>query len=149
MNFHETVRGKVFFEAQVPKLILVLQDIAAALERRPQTLTISGAEIPPHLLRDLYYGEYEPYFGLAPTAEYQEANRKVLAQMECLNARDDTGHRNEVDQLVSLMNERTSVELEQAFSAGYRCAIQLLMAGLLSPDQERKKEETSHDRKSV
>lgn len=149
MNFHETVRGKVFFEVQVPKLISALQDIAAALERRPQALGIPRMEIQPHLLRDLYYGEYEPYFNLGPTAEYQEANGKVLAQQERLQAKEDPGLRDEVEQLISLINARTSVELEQAFGAGYRCAVQLLMAGLLDPGQDRNKEETSHDRESV
>lgn len=42
LQFHETVRGKVFFESQLPSLIKALSRIANALEQKNESVSDSG-----------------------------------------------------------------------------------------------------------
>ena len=49
-----------------------------------------------------------------------------------------------VERLSDLSEERASIEREQAFCAGYRCAVQLLLCGLRAPGH-MVKEEPKHE----
>lgn len=44
MQFHETVYGKRFFEAQLPKLIAAINRLAEAIEHQNQQDKISSQE---------------------------------------------------------------------------------------------------------
>lgn len=59
MNFHETICGRRFFDAQLPHLIKALERIADGLTQPKMSLP-HGMTIEPNFLHDLYYGEYEP-----------------------------------------------------------------------------------------
>ena len=74
MNFHETICGRRFFDAQLPHLIKALERIADGLTQPKMSLP-HGMTIEPNFLHDLYYGEYlttqylrlrPPYAGNSP-----------------------------------------------------------------------------------
>ena len=55
MNFHETICGRRFFDAQLPHLIKALERIADGLTRPKMSLP-HGMTIEPKFLHDPYYG---------------------------------------------------------------------------------------------
>lgn len=131
MNFYETVAGKGFFESQLPKLISALQEIAQGLHHAPSVIPLPLDA--PDILHDLFYGQYEPYFEVPNTAVYQKANRAFSAYLEKLRMELSTESFEKVERLFVLGEERVSIEREQAFCAGCRCAVQLLLCGLRAP----------------
>ena len=68
MNFHETICGRRFFDAQLPHLTKALERIADGLTQPKMSLP-HGMTIEPNFLHDLYYGEYEP-------SVFKEQNKK-------------------------------------------------------------------------
>lgn len=149
MNFYETAAGKRFFEGQLPKLISTLQEISAALRQRPSPAPILVGSPDSKLLHDLFYGQYEPYFETPNSAEYQEANRKASMFQKQLRAELDPEVFLKIEDLLGLFDHRNSIDREQAFCVGYRCAVQLLMCGLFPPDNRIKKEGALSDGEEV
>ena len=74
MNFHETICGRRFFDAQLPHLIKALERIADGLTQPKMSLP-HGMTIEPNFLHDLYYGEYEP-----SVFKEQDKKQQVLTQ---------------------------------------------------------------------
>lgn len=124
MEFHETVRGKRFFESQLPRLISTLEEIAGKLDIAPPLPAPSK-----DVLRELYYGNNPPV-ETRKTMEYTAINQKVLDQQKIVKKRVSQESWDEIEKLMALCNARAGAELEQMFGIGYRCAFQLLIAGL-------------------
>lgn len=143
MNFQETVRGKLFFDGQLPRLIRALEKIASAMAQTPRPAAIPADGVQPHLLRQLYYGEYEPFYAASKSEEYIQANQALLAYHERIKDSLSPEMRKQMDQLLSLQNARDGLEMEEAFAAGYRCAMQLIAAGLMRDSHAPK--EADHD----
>ena len=78
MNFHETICGRRFFDAQLPHLIKALERIADGLTRPKMSLP-HGMTIEPNFLHDLYYGEYEPSVFKEQDKKQQVLNHTVSA----------------------------------------------------------------------
>ena len=120
MNFHETICGRRFFDTQLPHLIKALERIADGLTQPKMSLP-HGMTIEPNFLHDLYYGEYEPSVFKEQDKKQQVLNHTVSAA--------ETALRGEIS--------KTPVAvIEQAFESGYRTAMQMLFAGLVSAPPE-------------
>ena len=78
MNFHETICGRRFFDAQLPHLIKALERIADGLTRPKMSLP-HGMTVEPNFLHDLYYGEYEPSVFKEQDKKQQVLNHTVSA----------------------------------------------------------------------
>lgn len=83
MNFHETIYGHRFFEAQLPNLIKAMERIADGLAHleagSPQSTTPTSS-----FLHDLYYGDYEPSVFKKQSSEQKKwTNRFPLPKQSC------------------------------------------------------------------
>lgn len=150
MDFHETVDGKRFFEGQLPKLISALEAIAKALQKEPavkQSRTappvLLSVDVPGDFLRALYYGEIDPS-GLPNSPEHEELTQRISEYQDELQA--DVGPKlwTRIDGYRTLLDDRGSVERLQAFESGYRCAMQMIAAGLTQPQANAQSEEGGH-----
>ena len=78
MNFHETIYGHRFFEAQLPNLIKAMERIADGLAHleagSPQSTTPTSS-----FLHDLYYGDYEPSVFKKQSSEQKKMDKSVSA----------------------------------------------------------------------
>ena len=133
MQFYETQLGRAFFQGQLPKLIGALESIAAAL-RSPPPICQVPLEVSPDFLSDLYYGRYDP--SDEPECEEQKQyTRKIMACQKSLRAMCSEAVWEQIENYRTLLNERGSVEREQAFSAGVRIAMRMVAAGLSSQNE--------------
>jgi hypothetical protein len=142
LQFYETVAGRRFFDSQIPKLIAALQKISEGLTR-PTSGALPLADPPAALLHDLYNGEYDlsdpPH-----SQEYAALTKQIVACQKRLAADAGPALWEQIDQNFSLLITRSCMEQEHAFSTGYRCAFQLIAAGLtppLSPAQTKHEKE--------
>lgn len=120
MNFHETICGRRFFDAQLPHLIKALERIADGLTQPKMSLP-HGMTIEPNFLHDLYYGEYEPSVFKEQDKKQQVLNHTVSAA--------ETALRGELSKTPAALaafevyqtaaGERNSAVIEQAFESGY------------------------------
>lgn len=137
MNFHETTYGRRFFDAQLPYLIKALERIADGLPHT-ETAPPQGIIPDPNFLHDLYYGDYEPSVFKEQDKKQQVLNHTVSAA--------ETALRGELSKTPAALaafevyqtaaGERNSAVIEQAFESGYRTAMQMLFAGLVSAPPE-------------
>lgn len=132
MQFYETQLGRAFFQGQLPKLIGALESIATAL-RSPPPICQVPLEASPDFLSDLYYGRYDP--SDEPESEEQrQYTKKITACQKSLREMCSEAVWEQIEDYRTLLNERGSVEREQAFSAGVRTAIRVIVAGLSNPN---------------
>ena len=119
MNFHETVMGRTFYQAQLPKLIAALSDIAQAIKA-------------PDFLAELYQGNFDPS-DVPETPDIAGYTREITQYQKQLRA--DLSHEvwERIETYRSLLDARQVKQLEQAFAAGFRCAATMLAAGLAVP----------------
>lgn len=136
MDFHNTVAGKRFFDTQMPKLIAVLSDIAAAL-KAPKPVFRMEQEVPPDFLTKLYYGQHDP-LEATDTSVFHTCNADIIACQEQMRKFLTPEAWDLVEQYRSLLDARGAVEREQAFAAGFQYATKLFAAGLSAPQSERK-----------
>ena len=136
MNFHETICGRRFFDAQLPHLIKALERIADGLTQPKMSLP-HGMTIEPNFLHDLYYGEYEP-----SVFKEQDKKQQVLTTQYLRLRPPYAGNSPKLCSSGSFRGvpngrrERNSAVIEQAFESGYRTAMQMLFAGLVSAPPE-------------
>lgn len=135
MNFHETICGRRFFDAQLPHLIKALERIADGLTQPKMSLP-HGMTIEPNFLHDLYYGDYEPSVFKKQSNRQKELNQAVskaeAALRDVLQQSPAAVKAFEAYQLA--VGEQHGAVTEQAFESGYRTAMQMLMAGLSQPE---------------
>lgn len=141
MDFHETAYGRVFFNSQLPQLIRVLGELSKSIRDARQSLS-KGTAINPDFLHDLYFGDYEPLVFKEQSGELKELNRRVSdaehSLRQVLSGTPDLLLAFDVYQRAA--DERGSAVTEQAFESGYQTAINMLVAGLVTP-QDGKNEE--------
>lgn len=134
MNFYETQAGRCFFEQDLPRLTLALEQIAKALTTPKATLPKEMLTADPKFLYNLYYGEYEPSIfkvGKRYTALNQAVSETESALLTELQ--DSPAAIAALEAYQEAFSERDSVVLEEAFESGFRTAIQMIVAGLTTP----------------
>ena len=131
MNFHETVMGRTFYQAQLPKLIAALSDIAQAI-KAPRPVYQVQQTVPPDFLAELYQGNFDPS-DVPETPDIAGYTREITQYQKQLRA--DLSHEvwERIETYRSLLDARQVKQLEQAFAAGFRCAATMLAAGLAVP----------------
>lgn len=77
MNFHETICGRRFFDAQLPHLIKALERIADGLTQPKMSLP-HGMTIEPNFLHDLYEESCPEAHPRPPVHEAGETGRGSL-----------------------------------------------------------------------
>ena len=118
MNFHETQMGHEFYGKTVPKIAKALEQIAKSLDKpAPATGLPFACEVPADFLSQLYQGNYDP-------------SAEILANETSLRAVVSPDIWEQIDHTFFLMNKRGDGQREQAFAAGYRTAMMMVMAGL-------------------
>ena len=131
MNFFDTSAGQRFLHKQLPDLTTALQDIAAALSKFGET---TPWIMDNNLLQDLYYGNLKPIM-IKPNAEMRTYDSKASTLektlREKLSAFPDTLYT--FEQYLLMDNSRDSLAMEQAFTSGFRIAVQMIMSGLIPP----------------
>lgn len=131
LQFYETQMGRVFFQGQLPKLIGALEGIAAAL-RTPAPVYQVPLEVSPDFLSELYYGGYDPS-DEPESEEWKQSTKKIMACQKTLRAGCSEAVWEQIEDYRSLLDERGSIERAQAFSAGVRIAMRMVVAGLSAP----------------
>lgn len=138
MNFHETKRGAIFFDGQLPKLISALEGIASAL-KQPTPVYQLNAEVPENFLTDLYHGYYEPT-AVRKSEVREDWTHEILACQRKLRDEVSPEAWDLIERLSSLLNGRNVYDCEQAFAAGFQSAITMLAAGCGHHMREETKE---------
>lgn len=139
MNFYETKMGHIFFNSQIPQLINALKEIGSALSSLPRTavLSLSAENADSDLLGSLYYGTYEPE---SFQGDEQEMTQTVRRAQAALDAVMPKGSQKALDNYQSAVAARNTAISEQAFRAGYRLAVQMLLAGITVPSPDGTKD---------
>ncbi|WP_101877370.1 DUF6809 family protein [Lachnoclostridium edouardi] len=140
MNFHETQMGQIFFNHQLPKLIQTLQEIAAGLSYRlPHMEWTADTDI----LHELYYGNYEPEpFGNKEFLTPQD--QQVMEAESALASALPPTVAELFETYKTAVSIRDSVAAEQAYKAGFRLAVQLILSDHIS-SKTSKKEVSQHE----
>ena len=101
--------------------------LAAALsEPVPAALPVSAD---PNLLRDLFFGDYEPeIFKVSP--ELQRLGQTVSQDYKALTATLSEDSMKLLEEYETALSERNIAVTEQAYQAGIRIAVQMIVAGL-------------------
>ncbi len=135
MNFHETKMGHEFYERTVPRIAAALEQIAKSLNKPAAAIGLpSDCEVPVDFLPELYEGNYDPS-GEPDTEEISRCSAEILASVAALQAAVSPDVWEQIDHTLSLMNKRGDAQREQAFSAGFRAAMMMVVAGLTRPDK--------------
>lgn len=140
MNFHETQMGKIFFNHQLPKLIQTLQEISAGLSYRlPHMEWTADTDI----LHELYYGNYEPEpFGNKEFLTPQD--QQVMDAESALASTLSPTVAELFETYKTAVSIRDSAAAEQAYKAGFRLAVQLILSDHIS-SKTSKKEVSQHE----
>ena len=131
MNFHETALGRRFFEGQLPQLITSLKEISAALNA-PKPVMQMNTEYREDYLVQLYYTNFDPE--TAPDRETHAFYDSAIAQMQGEIKDAVTGELwQKIEHSYSTIATRSAAEREQAFAAGVRTAMTMMICGLSAP----------------
>jgi len=133
MNFHETKMGHDFYEGTVPRVVKALETIAKRLDTLPAAIVLPDTcEVPANFLAELYQGGYDPS-GEPDTEDVARCTAEIMAAEDALRAAVPPDIWAQTDRTLSLVNKRGDRQREQAFAAGFRSAMMLVMAGLTRP----------------
>ncbi len=128
MEFYQTQMGRAFFERQVPQLIDAVNALAAALSK-PTPAAVLPVAADSNFLRDLFFGDYEPeIYKVSP--ELQRFNRAVDQAHTSLVATLPEDSVAQLEEYETALSERNIAVMEQAYQAGIRVAVQMIVAGL-------------------
>ena len=131
MEFYQTQMGRAFFERQVPQLIDAVNVLAAALSK-PAPAAVLPVSADPSFLHDLFFGDYEPeVFKVSP--ELQRLGRIVSQDYKALTATLSEDSMKLLEEYETALSERNIAVTEQAYEAGIRIAVQIIVAGLSRP----------------
>lgn len=137
MNLHETEYGRRFFNSQLPSLIKALERIAENLSAPKQSLSADFVA-DPDFLHDLYYGDYEPSVFKTQSEHQKQLNHNASMAEELL--RQKMGNSPEAmaafEAYQLAAGECSSIVAEQAFESGFQAAVQMLVAGLIPPENK-------------
>ena len=128
MEFYQTQMVRAFFERQVPQLIDAVNALAAALSK-PAPAAVLPVAADSNFLRDLFFGDYEPeIYKVSP--ELQRFNRAVDQAHTSLVATLPENIVAQLEEYETALSERNIAVTEQAYQAGIRVAVQMIVAGL-------------------
>lgn len=137
MNLHETEYGRRFFNSQLPNLIKALERIAESLSAPKQSLSADFVA-DTDFLHDLYYGDYEPSVFKTQSEHQKQLNHNASMAEELL--RQKMGNSPEAiaafEAYQLAAGECSSIVAEQAFESGFQTAVQMLVAGLIPPENK-------------
>ncbi len=131
LNFHETIYGRRFFEAQLPNLIKAMERIADGLAHleagSPQSAAPTSS-----FLHDLYYGDYEPSVFKKQSSEQKKMDKSVSAAEAALRniLQKSPSAIKAFEAYQIAIGEQHGAVTEQAFESGFQTAFQMLLAGL-------------------
>ncbi len=133
MNFHETKMGRIFFEGTAPRIATALETIAKRLNTPATAAVLPGTcEVPADFLAELYLGNYDPS-DEPDTEEVARCIAEIVENEDALRAVVSPDIWEQIDHILSLVNKKVDRQLEQAFAAGFRSAMMMVMAGLTRP----------------
>ncbi len=133
MNFHETKMGLDFYEGTAPRIAAALEAIAKRLDTPATAAVLPGAsEVPADFLAELYQGSYDPS-DEPDNEDVACCTVEILAEENALRAAVSPDSWKQFDHILSLVNKRDDRRREQAFAAGFRSAMMMVMAGLTRP----------------
>ena len=142
MKFYQPQLGRIFFERQIPQLIEAVNTLAAALPK-PVPAAVLPVSVDPAFLRDLFFGDYEPeIYKVSP--ELQRFNRTVEQAHKSLILTLSEDSIKQLEEYETALSERNIAVTEQAYKAGVRAAVQMIVAGLSSSSTEQETE-AGHD----
>ena len=128
MEFYQTQMVRAFFERQVPQVIDAVNALAAALSK-PAPAAVLPEAADSNFLRDLFFGDYEPeIYKVSP--ELQRFNRAVDQAHTSLVATLPENIVAQLEEYETALSERNIAVTEQAYQAGIRVAVQMIVAGL-------------------
>lgn len=135
MSFYQTPMGRAFFERHVPQLIHAIQALTTALGKSAPAL-IQPVEPDPDFLSELYYGNYEAAtFQLTP--ESSELTRAINQAHSELEEAIPDPCRAKLRAYEDARSARDAFEMRRAYEAGFRTAVQMIVAGLSKPADAR------------
>ncbi len=128
MNFHDTKMGQEFYGRTLPKIAEALKLIAKKLNTPAPAVSLPS-EVPANFLSELYLGNYDPS-DEPDTEEVARCIAEIMAKEDTLRAIVSPDIWEQIDHILSLVNKKVDRQLEQAFAAGFRSAMMMVMAGL-------------------
>ena len=129
MNFHETVMGRRFFEGQLPQLITSLTEIAAAMKTPQPVVQFDTETEPQKFLVQLYYSTFDPE--TAPDRDIHDFYNHAISQMqEEIKCAVSQELWQKIEHTYTTIATRTASEREQAYAAGFRTAMRMIVSGL-------------------
>lgn len=131
MNFHETKRGQIFFDSQLPKLISTLTDISATL-KAPTPVYQMEHTVPEYFLADLYHGAFDPS-DLPNPSKTVELTPEIITVQTRLREVVTADAWTLIERYRTLLDSCHIAEREQAFAAGFHAATTMFAAGLATP----------------
>ena len=120
MDVQKSSAEKNFFEDQLPKFIAAF---------------VGADQTPPDFLKKLYYGWYDPSVLVDSAALHLHDTRIIACQKRLQEILTSTAWE-AVEEYRHLLDERSAEEREQAFEAGYKSAVMLIVAGLTALKKE-------------
>lgn len=133
MNFHETKMGRIFYERTAPRIAKALEVIAKRLDAPAATAVLPGTcEVPADFLAELYQGSYDP--SDEPDSEdVARCTAEIMTEEDNLRTSVSLDTWRQFDHILSLVSKRGDSQREQAFAAGFRSAMMMVIAGLTRP----------------
>lgn len=135
MNFYQTPMGRAFFERHVPQLIHAIEALTTALDKPAQSVALP-VEADPDFLSALYYGNYEAAT-FQPTPESSELTRAINQAHSNLAEAMPDPCRAKLRAYEDARSARDAFEMRRAYEAGFRTAVQMIVAGLSKPADAR------------
>ena len=135
MNFFETNLGRNFFQSQIPNMISALSKIGEALNKPKPALQIQ-TEVPENYLTDLYHGNLNPCYA-EDSPDVADCTQRIMQIQTELYQDLPVIKREQIEDYRALLDERCIKQCEQAYAAGFRCAMTMLAAGLSAPNSSR------------
>lgn len=141
MNFSETIIGHRFFEHQLPELIEALQQIGMALSR-PAGAVKLPITADPNFLQDLFSGEYEAE-AYTRTAESTRLDHAVMSAEKTLMKFLPPQALEPFEAYQEAVKEQSGRFADRVYQSGFRTAVQMILAGLSTPNVEMSGGDTS------
>ena len=137
MEFYATNAGKRFFDSQLPSLIRALRDMTEALNRRPAPVTLP-AEAEDDFLKELYYGNAGIGINCMTNIGDSKEKLKEITSLQDELRKKLSDEQWELFETYSCnMTGYTSLESCRMFQHGFRVAVNLIVAGLGMPEENK------------
>ena len=131
MNFFETQAGYHFFQYKVPRITKALEDIAEALSKI-QPVNNTDTTQDKTLLHRLFYGSYDPEL-YQSNEQIILLNRQVSQAEKALRETLSSVSDDLLDAYQRADQIRDDEVSAQAYAAGFRTAVQMILSGCMTP----------------